>query len=513
MFNILPFQEPLRRAIPEVKGCKDYRDEEQLLERVDQILIHSGLEDLFLQESLQEYQKRKALNPQGKEEQNGTDGAPKPQDDAWLKRYQINSRQALRCSILKHLTGESFRVLSKQLAMSPLYQWFCRCENFEEIRVPSKSRLQEYSNWLPIEEMQKILNHLTAALSDSERAEELGIEHALDLSYGWVDSTCLKANIHFPTDWILLKDAARTLLASIVVIRKHGLLHRIGEPAQLMSRINSICMAMAAAGRNKAGGKKDRKAKFRDLDSLSKVIQRHGRRYRDLLDEKWETTDLSRRQAEVILRRMDQVLDQLPEARRQARERIIGERKVENSEKILSLYESEVHVIVRHKAGATVEFGNSLFVVESAEGFIMDHELCKETSPGDAQWLGKRVEKLREATGGELQGLVGDRGFASKANSKKLEDSGLCDVLCPRDPKQLAEKLKSDENFARATRRRAQTEGRIAILKNVFLDGTPRAQGFASRQLQVAWAVLAHNLWVAARLPRKQEQEEVPLAA
>jgi hypothetical protein len=58
MIQIPPFQEPLCRAIPQVKGCKDYRDEEQLLKRVDQILIHSGVEDLFLQESLQAYQTR-----------------------------------------------------------------------------------------------------------------------------------------------------------------------------------------------------------------------------------------------------------------------------------------------------------------------------------------------------------------------------------------------------------------------------------------------------------------------
>ncbi len=114
--------------------------------------------------------------------------------------------------------------------------------------------------------------------------------------------------------------------------------------------------------------------------------------------------------------------------------------------------------------------------------------------------LAKRLEKLREATGGELQGLVVERGFASKANSKKLEKAGLSDVLCPRDPKELAEKLKNDENFARATRRRAQTEGRIAILKNVFLDGIPKGKGFVSRQLQVSRELLAHNLWVAARL-------------
>ena len=52
------------------------------------------------------------------------------------------------------------------------------------------------------------------------------------------------------------------------------------------------------------------------------------------------------------------------------------------------------------------------------------------------------------------------------------------------------------------TRRRAQTEGRIGVLKNVFLQrGVPRAKGFANRELQAAWAVLSHNLWVVARMP------------
>jgi len=52
---------------------------------------------------------------------------------------------------------------------------------------------------------------------------------------------------------------------------------------------------------------------------------------------------------------MDNVWEQGPAAIRQAHERIIGERLVPNAEKILSLYEHKVHVIVRGKAGAEVE--------------------------------------------------------------------------------------------------------------------------------------------------------------
>ena len=55
-----------------------------------------------------------------------------------------------------------------------------------------------------------------------------------------------------------------------------------------------------------------------------------------------------------------------------------------------------------------------------------------------------------------------------------------------------------DERFAQAQRRRAQTEGRIAIFKNEFLGRPMRAEGFANRATQVSWGVLTHDLWVIA---------------
>ena len=61
--------------------------------------------------------------------------------------------------------------------------------------------------------------------------------------------------------------------------------------------------------------------------------------------------------------------------------------------------------------------------------------------------------------------------------------------------------------------RRSQTEGRVGILKNVFLGGTPSEKGFENRQLQVSWAALAHNLWVLARLPWASDQQALAAAA
>ena len=91
-----------------------------------------------------------------------------------------------------------------------------------------------------------------------------------------------------------------------------------------------------------------------------------------MLDEQWEKTDWTRPQAEQVLRRLDNVLSQLPAAPHQAHERIMGERLVKNEDKILSLYEPDVQVVVRHKAGAEVEFGHSLLLAESPQGLILD---------------------------------------------------------------------------------------------------------------------------------------------
>lgn len=113
------------------------------------------------------------------------------------------------------------------------------------------------------------------------------------------------------------------------------------------------------------------------------------------LDEQWHQTDLSRKQAEFMLRGLDHITAQLPQAMKQAHERIIGGRKVSSKEKILSFHEKDIHVILRGKAGAEVEFGNTLFIAEDASGYIVSHELLKECSPGDANLLLQHCKEMR----------------------------------------------------------------------------------------------------------------------
>jgi hypothetical protein len=145
-------------------------------------------------------------------------------------------------------------------------------------------------------------------------------------------------------------------------------------------------MAMTMT-RRKATGKKGRKKLLREMKRMVRRVQQHALRHRELLAQEWRQTEWTEKEAQVVLRRIDGVLALLPQARKQAHERIIGERAVKNSDKLLSLYETDVRVIVRGKADAEVEFGNTLLLVENRQGVIVDYHLWRESAPADSRMV------------------------------------------------------------------------------------------------------------------------------
>jgi hypothetical protein len=487
---IIPLPAELRPRLPTIVGNVDYLTLRQRLEQIDSVLHVSGLERQFVQRALDGWLKPARREPSAREQQ----------------KFQWRSRRALRCNILRTLLQEDYRGFSCQLAGNPLYQWFCLIDALDQIRVPSKSELQRYAHWLPAGQMRELINGLLRSALD--QPGKLRLREPLDLEAYFLDTTALKANIHFPVDWVLLRDGVRTLMKATTLIRNQGIKGRMEPPELFLRRINRLSMEMTHQ-RRAADCRKGRKRVLRQIKRLVKVVRGHARRHRQLLDAKWQETQLTRRQIEQVLRRIDQVLELLPQAQKQAHERIIGGRLVENREKILSLYEPDVHVIVRGKAGAEVEFGNTVLMGENRQGIILDFQIYKEQAPADAHLLVESLERVQAGLGRMASGVAADRGFSNAINSRGLEQAGIFNGICPRQPQQLKERMK-DKKFVRLQRRRSQTEGRISILKNGFLGRPMRAKGFAHRELALAWGVLTHNLWMFARL-RKTKKNQEPL--
>jgi len=188
-------------------------------------------------------------------------------------------------------------------------------------------------------------------------------------------------------DWVLLKDVSLTLLKATGRIRSEGLLNRMDEsPQELSRKMNRLCIEMTHSRRRKDSQKR-RKAVLRAMKRLLKRIGAHALRHRDLLANSFERTRWSERQTTLLIAHIDEKLTLLPKVIKQAHERIIGGRLVSNNEKILSAHEPDIHTLVRGKAGREVEFGNGLYLAESVDGFILDYQLYRDKPPADTKKL------------------------------------------------------------------------------------------------------------------------------
>jgi hypothetical protein len=489
---MIAFQPDFRPPLPNVYGASDYREFRDHLVQIDQLLRGSRIEERLVGAAMDRW-----------EQQAKKDGVLiKPADQ---QRQWRSLHYALRCNVARHLTGESFRHFSIRLADSSLLQWFTGISDLEHRKAASKSSLERYDKCFEVHELEEAIRSLIGKVCDEQSvAELLGREKAVSLEDVFADCTCVKANIHFPVDWVLLRDAARTLIAAIKLIRAQGLKHRMPEPSSFVKRMNQLCMEMTHARRRK-DSKKQRKRVLRKMKKLARTIEKHAERYRDLLASNGEKTDWSEAQIALVLGRINHVLGKLPAAIRQAHERIIGERQLENKEKMLSLYEEDVHVLVRGKAGAEVEFGNGLYLAEQQDGLIVDWKLFKDQPPADTKLVKQSLERMEEAYG-PIGAYCADRGFDARANAQLLDQKDLYNAICPKDPTRMAER-REELRFIQLQNRRAQTEGRIAIFKNAYLGRPLRSKGFEHKENTMVWCVLTHNLWVLARMALAEEQE------
>lgn len=486
-------EQELSRELPRVVGNVDYEEYVGQLERIGALLVTSGIEQQFVERQLEAWRRTgQRVGVRGQ------------------LRYQLTCSQALRCGIARQLTDREYRRFTRRLAESAVLQKFCRLDRVDVIRVPSKSTLERYDKMAPESAIRGVVSELLRMAGAPAGHVKMELEAEVGVDVLLVDTTCLKANIHFPTDWVLLRDGVRTVMKAVKLIRREGLKHRMEEPETFLREINRLSMEMTQS-RRAPGSVKRRKQVLRRMKRLVKVVRGHAQRYAELLKANWPQTGWTEGQSRQVWRRIEAVVEQLPAAVRQAHERLIGGRLVPNEAKILSLYEPDIRVIVRGKAGAEVEFGNTLYVGEQQDGLVVDWKLLREQSRGDAVLLEESLERIHECYGKYPRATGADRGFDRKETRDRLEEHQIFNGICPRSVARLQERM-NDEGFVEMQRRRAQTEGRIGILKNDFMGPVLRNKGFESREREVAWAVLAHNLWVLARMLRTQAHERLKAA-
>jgi IS5 family transposase len=413
-------------------------------------------------------------------------------------RARMALNQLLRTAVLKHVRNWSFRQLFRELQRNLDYRAFTQVFEDKTRSAASFSRNLARLDAQAVRELNERL---------CEIARERGVIKGRVYRQ---DTTVCETNVHHPTDSSLLQDGVRVL--SRLLGRVEELVPAVGPVRDRSKSVRNRVLEIARAARGKGPAAKERRERsYRSLLRIVRPVVTAASRAADKLDDGRVTRHLGvleaaaasglKEELETMLPRVEQVI-------RQTRARVCrGNNNAPN--KLLSLFEPDTCVIRKGKAHKPNEFGRLVDLVEVENGFVSDYQVL-DGNPSDGTLLIPALErhKIRFERAPHLAAT--DRGYWSAANERRAYELGVKRVSIPFRGKVSAMRLRLQRSrwFRQAQRWRANGEGRIGTLKNVYGMDRCMYKGPEAMERWVGWCVFANNLIVVARVLRKRRDEE-----
>ena len=403
-------------------------------------------------------------------------------------RSTIAPDRLLRCVVLKHLKGWSFRGLEEELRANLLYRRFTR---FYEDPIPDHTVFSRLFALLGTEGPQALHAMVVA------RARALCIARGHCLR---TDTTAVETNIHHPSDSSLLADSLRVLTRSLQTIsqscQQGG--GKVVDHARA-TKYRLLEIARAARLLNEAGQQRLKKSYGRLL-RLTRAVTSQARAVLARLS----SGELSARPDAVlrVLREQSSLRHYLPLVERviaQTQARVF-QAQSHYPEKLLSLFEPHSVVIRKGKPHKPNEFGRLVRIDEVENGIVSGYEVAAGNRADQQQWA-PALEHHVALFGRAPRLAAADRGYWSTHNERLAAEMGVEQIVLPGRGPLSAERAVREKKrwFRRGQAWRAGIEPRIATLKHRF--GMQRAfyKGEAGFQRHVAFCVLAHNLVAMSR--------------
>ena len=414
--------------------------------------------------------------------------AGRRQRSMYFGRCTIAPDRLLRCVVLKHLKGWSFRGLEEELRANLLYRRFTR---FYEDPIPDHTVFSRLFALLGTEGPQALHAQVVT------RARALGMARGHCLR---TDTTAVETNIHHPSDSSLLADCLRVLSRSLKAIRqdcREGGWRVVDHARATKYRLLEI--ARAARLLNEAGQQRLKKSYGRLLRVTRAVTSQAGAVLAGL-----SRGELRARPDAVlrVLRQQSSLHHYLPLVERviaQTQGRVF-EAQSHYPEKVLSLFEPHSVVIRKGKPHKPNEFGRLVRIDEVENGIVSGYEVAAGNRADQQQWA-PALEHHIALFGRAPRLAAADRGYSSAQNERLAAELGVEQIVLPaRGPLSAERSVRQKKRwFRRGQAWRAGIEPRIATLKHRF--GMQRAfyKGEAGFQRHVAFCVLAHNLVAMSR--------------
>ena len=334
-------------------------------------------------------------------------------------RIGIAPDRLLRCCVIKHLKGWSFRELEREVRSNLVYRQFTR---FDADATPNFTTFSRTFALLSPEVTQEIHQRVVKV------ACEKGVAKGRKLR---TDTTVVESNIHHPTDSSLLADGIRVLSRSLKRIAaecKKGALEVVDHGRAVKHRLLEICCAAKCLTEAK---------RERMLDSYRQLLGVTGGvvRQAQAVLKGWEKGRLNvvgdGKQVEAQASQLRHFLPLVEKVMAQTKERL-WEKNVHVVGKVLSLFEPHTQVIRKGKVEKPTEFGRLVRIDEVENGIVSGYEV-QEGNPADTQAFVPALKEHQALFGEAPRLATADRGFFSAANEREARARwGWSRSLCRR---------------------------------------------------------------------------------
>lgn len=304
-----------------------------------------------------------------------------------------------------------------------------------------------------------------------------------------VDSYPLETNVHYPTDYNLLWDAARKCIDYVDKIVDCTSITGWRKGKYLLRKIKSGYRQLTKVS---IGGGKNKRERVVSaaLDYLDKANQLRAKLSSSRID--FERASQSSRIKTGYLLQLDYFERMLIKHIDLVYRRIVKGEKIPHEEKLFSLFEPHTEWISKGKSGSRIDLGLNVVIVSDQFCNILAHKILeKEHEVNVAVPL---IQRVIETYTVEIDSVSFDKGFWSKDNYNQLTTM-VKTVVMPKKGRlnQFEYAREHDKKFQRLRHKHSAVESDINCLEHHGLDRCPD-RGIDHFKKYVSLGILSYSL-------------------
>jgi IS5 family transposase len=380
----------------------------------------------------------------------------------------------LRLMYLKHRHGLGYETLVKEVADSLSWRRFCRIHL--DRSVPHPTTLMKLTRRFG----PAIVEDLNAAVL--EEAVEKKVLRTRRLR---VDTTAMEADVRYLTDSGLCAHAVSRLTRAVKAVKRAGL--ALGTRFLTRSRLKETGQVVRNISHS-FGRPHARAAVERFTGVLHDLADACAGEAERVLATATRTIKAGGKKGKTEVTRLADEISRARHVIGQTARRLAGETTI--PDRVVSLADLDARPIRRGKPHRPTEFGYKVSVADSAEGFVVSHQVYTG-NPGDTSTLRDALTGAQE-TGMQVRTVFADRAYGNETADAVLDELHIGDRVIPRQGR--GSPAEQTPRWRRRYRHRAGAEGRISHLKRRYGLARSRLKGHEGAKIWAGYGVLAHNV-------------------